>query len=227
MPIQKTKNENFFKQWSPEMAYVLGFFTADGCMIKNKRGGHFIEFYIADRNILIKIRKILNSNHKISVRKTRDAWKTAYRLQIGSKIMFEDLLSLGLTSNKSKNVRLPFVPEKYFYHFVRGYFDGDGNVYGGHYKRANRNDKISTTLLSGFTSGSFIFLEQLQQKLKKYAGIIGGSLHERSGAYRLYYSVKDSCKLYEFMYNTEGDLFLLRKKKIFEKYIKWIGSSIG
>ena len=25
------------------MAYVLGFFTADGNMIKNKRGAHFIE----------------------------------------------------------------------------------------------------------------------------------------------------------------------------------------
>ncbi len=30
MPIYKTKNEAFFKKWTPEMAYVLGFFTADG-----------------------------------------------------------------------------------------------------------------------------------------------------------------------------------------------------
>jgi len=44
MPIYKTKNENFFKKWTPEMAYVLGFFAADGSMVKNKRGACFIEF---------------------------------------------------------------------------------------------------------------------------------------------------------------------------------------
>jgi hypothetical protein len=54
MPIFKTKNENFFKNWTPEMAYVLGFFTADGSMIRNKRGAHFIEFQITDKNLLYR-----------------------------------------------------------------------------------------------------------------------------------------------------------------------------
>jgi hypothetical protein len=48
MSIYRAKNENFFKKWSPEMAYVLGFFTADGNMLKNKRGAHFIEFNTTD-----------------------------------------------------------------------------------------------------------------------------------------------------------------------------------
>lgn len=69
MPIARKKDDNFFKKWSPEMAYVIGFFTADGCMIRNKRGAHFIEFQITDKDILIKIRKVLQSNHKISIRK--------------------------------------------------------------------------------------------------------------------------------------------------------------
>jgi intein-encoded DNA endonuclease-like protein len=219
MPIQKIKNENFFKQWSPEMAYVLGFFVADGCMIKNSRGAHFIEFHITDRNILVKIRKALNSNHKISVRKTRDAWKTAYRLQIGSKIMFEDLISLGMMPRKSNTVKLPKVPKKYFHHFVRGYFDGDGNVCTPKYKRANRGDKLSTTLLAGFTSGSREFLEKLHINLKKLAGIFGGTLYNRDGAFRLHYSVNDSKKLYDFMYKQSDSLFLSRKKVVFEKYI--------
>ena len=69
MPILKTKNENFFKKWSPEIAYVLGFFAADGNMTKNKRGAHFIEFQITDQDLLIKIKKLLGSNHKIGIRK--------------------------------------------------------------------------------------------------------------------------------------------------------------
>lgn len=202
------------------MAYVLGFFTADGCMIKNKRGAHFIEFHIADRNILIKIRKALNSNHKISVRNRNIKWKTIYRLQIGSKEMFEDLILLGMTPNKSNTLKFPEVPKICFHHFVRGYFDGDGNVYAGNYKRKDRNNKISTTLLSGFTSGSREFLEKLHDRLKEVALVKGGTLHGRSGAYRLYYSVNDSCKLYKLMYNTEGSLFLDRKKKVFEGYLK-------
>ena len=62
MPIYKTKNEDFFKKWSPKMTYVLGFFAADGNMIKNKRGAHFIEFQSTDKEILNKIKKCLKSN---------------------------------------------------------------------------------------------------------------------------------------------------------------------
>lgn len=41
MPVYKRVNKDFFKKWSNEMAYVLGFFAADGNMIVNKRGGQF------------------------------------------------------------------------------------------------------------------------------------------------------------------------------------------
>jgi len=219
VPIPKKKNEDFFKKWSPEMAYVLGFFTADGCMIKNNRGAHFIEFHITDKNILEKIKKLLGSNHKISERKGNTKWKTAFRLQIGSKIIFEDLLLLGMTPNKSNTIKLPAVPEKYFKDFVRGYFDGDGNVYANSYRRKGRN-KLSTTLLTGFTCGSMDFLKELHIKLKCLAKISGGTIFNRNSYSRLYYSVNDSCRLYKFMYNTRNTLFLERKKNVFEKYFK-------
>ena len=57
MPIFKTKNENFFKAWSPDMAYVLGFFAADGSMYRTNRGTYFIEFQITDKDLLLKIRE--------------------------------------------------------------------------------------------------------------------------------------------------------------------------
>jgi len=37
------------------MAYVLGFFTADGSMIRNKRGTCFIELEITDKELLEKL----------------------------------------------------------------------------------------------------------------------------------------------------------------------------
>lgn len=66
MPVYKTKNEDFFKVWSPSMAYVLGFFTADGSMYKTKRGTHFIDFQITDKELLEGIRDALSSNHNFS-----------------------------------------------------------------------------------------------------------------------------------------------------------------
>ena len=37
------------------MAYVLGFFAADGTMIANNRGAHFIEFHSTDKQLLKQV----------------------------------------------------------------------------------------------------------------------------------------------------------------------------
>ncbi|MDO8686925.1 MAG: LAGLIDADG family homing endonuclease [Candidatus Berkelbacteria bacterium] len=222
MPIFKIKNDNFFKRWTPEMAYVLGFFTADGSMIRNKRGAHFLEFEITDKDLLEKIRELLGSNHKITARKRNNRWKTQYRLQIGSKIIYNDLLNLGLTPNKSKTIKLPVVHEKYFPHFLRGYFDGDGNVTVCTYRRKERNNKFTTILQSGFTSGSKDFLASLQAKLSKAKVVKGGTFYYSNNGWRLYFSINDSKNLYEYMYkglSRDNNLFLKRKKIIFEKYL--------
>ena len=160
MPILKSKNEDFFKNWSPEMAYVLGFFTADGNMIRNKRGAHFISIEITDKEILEKIRNAIGSNHKIGVRKKDFPEKDSYRLQIGGKNIFEDLTQLGLTPNKSKTIDLPKIPNEYFSDFLRGYFDGDGCISFGIYDRKDRRSK-NYLFNSRFTSGSRKFLEDL------------------------------------------------------------------
>ena len=221
MPIYKTKNEDFFKKWSPEMAYVLGFFAADGNMIKNKRGAHFIEFQSTDKEILNKIKKCLKSNLAIGEYQPKNKnHSKRYRLQIGSKEIFNDLSRLEMTPNKSLTLKLPKIPDKYFNHFTRGYFDGDGNVTISTYKRANRNNRKSITILSGFTSGSEKILEKLHVKLKKLAKILGGTKYYNIW-HRLYFSVNDSLRLYKFLYkNLNENLYLSRKKKIFEKYFK-------
>ncbi len=199
------------------MAYVLGFFTADGNMIRNKRGAHFISIEITDRDILEKIRDVINSNHKISIRKREFPEKDAYRLQIGSKGMFNDLIRLGMTPNKSKTIDLPFVPEKYFSDFVRGYFDGDGCINYGIY---NRKDRKSKNYLFGsrFTSGSKIFLESLLKRFRSGAVIKGGFIYDKNGSFDLVLSTNDTKNLFKFMYcDVKSSLFLERK---YDKFCK-------
>jgi len=223
MPIFKTKNKDFFKKWSP-VAYILGFFCADGSMIKNKRGAHFIDFQITDKDLLFEIRKTLNSNHKISVKKRRNTnHRKIYQLQIGSKEIYKDLLELGLKTRKSKRLNLPKIPIKYFPDFIRGYFDGDGNVVICKYKRKARNNKITTILRSGFTSGSKKFLSEIRNKLLKIGIIKDGTLYYSNKAWRLYFSINDSKQLYYYMYNRldgGNKLFLERKKKVFENFVR-------
>jgi len=206
------------------MAYVLGFFVADGSMVKNRRGAHFIEFQITDKDLLKKIRKLFGSNHKISIRKNKsNKWKTVYRLQIGSKEIFNDLLRIGLFPHKAKRIRLPNIPKEYFSHFVRGYFDGDGNVTICTYKRKARNNKPTTILQSGFTSGSKKFLADLKNKLLKEKIVKGGTFYYSNNGWRLYFSINDSRKLYNYLYaglNKTDKLFLKRKKIVFEKYLR-------
>jgi len=201
------------------MAYILGYFAADGSMLKNNRGACFIEFHSIDKILLERLKSALDSSHKISVRKSLPNSHTLYRLQIGSKEIYSDLLKLGLTPAKSKTITFPNIPVPLVSHFVRGYFDGDGHVSVSKYHRKGRTGKLSKTILSGFTSGSEMFLVRLLDTLKQYANIFGGSLYKTS-AYRLTLSVKDSKKLYDFLYKNAGKMRLARKKVVFESYFK-------
>lgn len=205
------------------MAYVLGFFAADGNMMRNKRSAYFIEFGSTDKEIIMKIRKALKTNLAIGEYQPRNKnYNKRYRIQIGSKKMFNDLLRLGMTPNKSKTLKFPKIPDKYFSHFVRGYFDGDGCVTIGQYKRTDRINAKTNIIVSSFTCGSKQFLKALFKKLKKFANIAGGNIYYSSRAYRLILSIRDSLALYKFMYrNINNNLFLSRKKKVFEQYKGW------
>ena len=217
MTTQKKYNKDFFKSWTRDMAYFLGFFCADGNMVKNKRGGHYISVYSADRTIIVDLMKSIDSKHKISGRVSPTA--VTYRFQIGSKEIFEDLCKLGITPNKSHRMKIPNVPKEYEADFIRGYFDGDGNVWTGFLKRNESKDTYK--ILVGFTSASRDFLVDLKSILMRL-GIGGGSIFNIKGknCSRLSFSTEDALKLYKIMYNKPHKLFLRRKKLVFDRFIK-------
>ncbi|TSC74893.1 MAG: intein-containing protein [Parcubacteria group bacterium Gr01-1014_30] len=223
-------NQDFFKKWTPEMAYVLGYFAADGCMSVNSRGAHFIEFTSTDKEQIERIREKMQSSHVIGRFVSKNPrWKTGYRLQIGSKEMFNDLLRLGLTPRKSLTLDLPEVPEQYFSHFVRGYFDGDGSVAFMRYFRNDRK-KLVYAFRTRFISGSKIFLEKLLQKLRFFVGTKGGSLiKKQDGSFELSFSMNDSCKIFFYLYNEciAGNLFLTRKYNRFQEALKILRGGVA
>lgn len=218
MPIFKTKNEKFFKRWSSEMAYVLGFILADGSLIISRRGAKYIEIETIDGDLLNSIKEKINSNLKIGERKRNKKWKKAYRLQIGSKEIFNDLLKLGIKPRKTGFETMPKVPMDYLRDFIRGYFDGDGSIWMGYTHKNRSHSTLALSLV--FISKSNKLLSQLKRILKNKLKI-KGSQRYWSRAYRLCYSTHAAINLYYFMYNSKiNNLFLNRKKQVFDDFLK-------
>ena len=71
------------------MAYVLGFFAADGWITHNKRGANFWCIQITDKKLLNSIKNVIQSDHAIGIRNgKKKSHSVLYRLQIGNLICF-------------------------------------------------------------------------------------------------------------------------------------------
>ncbi|RSK27171.1 hypothetical protein EJF36_09930 [Bacillus sp. HMF5848] len=115
-------NENFFKVWTNEMAWVLGLFITDGTV---SNSNHSISFTQKDERILRLVAKYMEADYVLAASgKTRQT----PTLVINSKEIKQDLEKIGITSNKSTSVPFPNVPKEYLPSFVRGVIDGDGWV---------------------------------------------------------------------------------------------------
>src|SRR5258708_3881960 len=147
--------DHFFHKWGPDMAYVLGYFAADGCMYRNNNDSYYISFTSADLSLIAQVKKIMQVSNAIEIyQPRRKNSKLRYTLQIGSKRIFKRLLDLGLTPNKSLTLPFPEVPDAYLGHFVRGYFDGDGCAYSGVSKRNDRKESYKKDITIRLNYGS-------------------------------------------------------------------------
>ena len=204
------------------MAYVLGYWYADGSMYPSVRGS-YITVTSVDQDTIYKIKKWLESEHII--RESGSIWpnrKTRFTLRIGNKSLYKSLVGLGLYPDKSLTVKLPVVPDKYFDHFVRGYFDGDGCV-SLYRTKGIKQDIIIKKLSIIFTSGSSDFLVSLCKILEEKLNLDQGKVYLGQRCFQLRYSTEDTVKLFKFIYGNclrKERLYLDRKFRIFEEYFK-------
>lgn len=200
------------------MAYVLGFFCADGNLEDAMYlRGKYVRFVSTDESVIAGIRKVLDSEHRIyEIKKDGDNRKTQFLLRIGSHALFDVLYKLGLRPNKSLTMRLPKISNKYFGDFVRGYFDGDGCVYIGFGKQ-----KLPKNLLVAFTSGSKDFLEDLRKMINSTCNFCKNNVYISHRSFQIRYNTEQSIMLFCLMYgNAQNEQYLKRKRDIFIRYFK-------
>lgn len=187
-------NQDFFKQWSNEMAYVLGLWWANGCIYNKKLFD--ITLHKKDKYILKKIAELLQFEGNLYDHVDRQV----SRINFSCMVIYNDLKVLSGTAI------IPQMPRQYLSHFVRGYFDGEGSIWNIKGGRVN----------SEFCSESKQFLDKLLQILKEENIVKGGSIHlANASCYELTFGHRDTLSLGRWMYQDDNNLFLIRKKEKF------------
>lgn len=201
-------DEDYFKKWSSNMAYVLGFILADGSIVKSKRKGHSdsLKFgvHLKDADILKKIKKELESEHKIS--KAGDA----VYLSIVSQVMVNDLKNLGVTYRKSLEETVPKMPKVFIRDFIRGVVDGDGSI------RIDKTDYPHLSVYGGRAIMKFI-RDDFLKKFDIYSKISKRSKsREGKYLYEIAYRCNSAQTLLDYLYKGSR-LSLDRKFELVKK----------
>lgn len=172
------------KNWTSEKAYIYGLYVANGSVQKNDIVS--ISVKKKDKYIIKKIAEKLNCKKELQDSNNKQIFKINFILK-GDKL-FSEFLN---------------IPSNYLPDFIRGYFDGKGEI------KKIKNNRLNISL----SSNNLIFLQELLELLKKEANIERGSIDLKKG--KLFFGTKDSIKLGEYIYKNNPELFLLRKRQKF------------
>jgi len=126
-----TINSDYFKQWSMEMSYWLGFTFSDGCTFTRKRAGQKHEEHLyqvklrrSDEQHLERLKKVLGYTGPI-----RYPVEDSAALCIYDTGLVQDLIGLGVVPRKTHvGVSIPKMEDRYKLAFFQGAYDGNGSA---------------------------------------------------------------------------------------------------
>ncbi len=155
------RNSNIFNIIdTEEKVYWLGFLYADG-YVDEKDYIILLGLKRDDRQHLEKFQKFLESDVPIKDRVNNGGHLYSY-IRIYDQKIVKDLINLGLYKKKSLTLLCPnndMIPTELIFHFIRGYFDGDGSIY------PVKNSKYSIKYRMSICGTESILL-YIQDKLK-------------------------------------------------------------
>ena len=204
-------NKDFFKVIdTEEKAYWLGFIYADGYIVNGIKGKNNDSLGITlsnkDKEHIEKFKKSIDSNHPIRLYKTKYGSSSA-RIIIQDEELVADLIKLGVLRNKSLILKFPttdMVDESLIYHFIRGYFDGDGSFK----KKGQKLNGYDFSVL-----GTIEFLTELRTYLGVDNEIRKCNKNNDSNNYHLTFGGNQKVKQVANMLYGNANIYLDRKYK--------------
>lgn len=207
-----TVNDNYFKNLSPDMAYILGYVSADGSVAWDVFKGYYgltITAAEKDKNHLEKTRLIMKSTKPLLY----SGPTKSYRLIVNNKQICKDLMKFGIVPRKSLIIKFPDLPKLYLKDFIRGYIDGDGSL-----RYFNRPRSPYFELL--VCSGSRDFIVTLEEKIFQQLNINSRVTKTKNNCFLLRYSCQRGLKLAQWIYE-DASLYLPRKFIIYQEALSF------
>lgn len=219
-------NENFFEKIDNEKkAYWLGFLYADGCLLEqfknDKLKAMVLELSLckADESHLVKFLNDIGSDSPIKYKTVvlNEKEYFACRVTICCTKLCRDLISLGCIPRKSLSLKYPssnVVPKEFRNHFIRGYFDGDGCIYG--------NTPKNGVCVKLSIVGTCDMLNGIQHELLNYKIPVNPIMNAKGNAYEIFiYGYDDIIKIFDLFYSNSS-ICLERKYEKFKSCINLI-----
>lgn len=206
------------EKWTPELAYAIGLLATDGGISPKV---HLIDLTSNDREQLENYRRCLDIATPIT-KKSSGVGKESMRVQFKNVFFYNFLITVGLTPAKSKTLGPLNVPDKFFFDFFRGVFDGDGCTYSYFDSRWRSSFMFYTTI----ASSSPRFIAWLQRNLAKKLSIRGHITTTPQKHYQLRYAKAESLRLLKKMYPSPQCVCLSRKRLKIEKMLSIVGEHL-
>lgn len=195
-------------KWSRRLAYAVGLIASDGNLSKD---GRHIVFVSKDLHLINTFQRSLHLIGKIGIKSGgyTDVKKYFY-VQFSDVLLYRFLVSIGLCPAKSKTMAILKIPDRYFFDFLRGSFDGDGTFYSYWDKRW----RSSYLFYLVFTSASHVHLMWLRSNIERLIGVKGHlSSYPHSAVYELRYAKQEAKVVLHRVYNLSKGFRLERKYK--------------
>lgn len=191
-------------RWRGDLAYAIGLLATDGSLSKD---GRHLNFTSKDKGLIKTFAKCLGLKNKIG-KKTSGftGRKDCFNIQFGDIIFYRWCLNIGLMPNKSKILKGLKIPDKHFFDFLRGCFDGDGCIYAYWDPRWHS----SYMFYIQFCSASLDFINWLEKIIKHLLGP-KGKITRASGVWQLRFAKRDSLLIFKKMFRAKNLPYLKRK----------------
>lgn len=191
-----------------EKAYWLGFLYADG-NVYPPRGQLELGLAEKDKHHLERFRDFISPQVPVKKRivTINNKHHIAYRIQINSMSIVQDLIRNGCIPNKSMKLSFPnehIVSKKLVHHFIRGYFDGDGSSFMRKEKTWKNQAVVSIV-------GNRSFLGSLVQHLTPVGISSTNRFYKKGQAYSYHITGNGNYKkFHSYIYNN-ATIYLERK----------------